>query len=78
MYQQMDMGVNITYRWNYGALLIRAIVKDLEMRQWHHNDIAALKQGVRGQSEGHDEHMLDVARLLFESCNQVNENILRR
>ena len=71
LHQPMDMGIISTWKLKYRSLLIRAIVEDLETRQQQLDYSTALNQGIRGLSEGHDPHLLDVAKMVERSWAQV-------
>ena len=71
LHQPMEMGIISTWKLKYRSLLIRAIVEDLETLQQRRDDSTTLKQGMRGLSEGHDPHLLDVAKMVEKSWAQV-------
>lgn len=72
IHQPMDMGVIAAWKRRYRGLLLKAIVRDLESRRQRRDDSRALRAGMRGLGEGHDPHMLDVARLVEQSWNAVD------
>lgn len=78
IHQPMDLGIIGAWKLRYRRLLLQEIVKNLESRQARRDGSAELVSGMRGLAEGHDPHMLDVARLCSESWDLVTEMTICR
>lgn len=70
---QWTLGIICAWKLRYRSLLIRSIVEDLESGEQRCDDSQTLTQDMQGLTEGHDPHMLDVARMVKKSWTEVTE-----
>lgn len=77
-HQLMDMSIISTWKLKYQAQLFREIAADMEYPQQWREFSAVLQIRMKVLSEGHDPHLLGIAKIVKKSWTDVTEMTIYR